>query len=71
MPRGSAFQNLGRPNPNFGNISRYESSGDSYYNGLIVSLQPALHALGERRFSYTFSKAMDDTGTVLLFHAAE
>ena len=30
--------NLGRPTPNFANISRYESSGDSYYNGLTASV---------------------------------
>ncbi len=33
-----ASMNLCRPDPNFGNISRYEGSGDSSYNGMIVSL---------------------------------
>src|SRR5262249_14690420 len=33
FPASAGVPNLGRPNPNFGNISRFESSGDSYYNG--------------------------------------
>src|SRR5207253_7835158 len=59
--------NLGRPNPNFGNISRYESSGDSYYNGLTVSLNRRFTRWAGVRFSYTLSKAIDDTGTAFFF----
>ena len=59
--------NLGRPNPNFGNISRYESSGDSYYDGLTVSLNRRFSGWAGLRFSYTYSKAMDDTGTAFFF----
>lgn len=33
-----AAANLCRPNPDFGNISRYESSGDSVYHGFVFSL---------------------------------
>lgn len=59
--------NLGRPNPNFANISRYESSGDSYYNGLTVSLNRRLTGWVGARFSYTFSKALDNTGNAFFF----
>jgi hypothetical protein len=59
--------NLGRPNPNFGNISRYESSGDSYYNALTVSLNRRFRSWAGLRVSYTFSKAIDDTGTAFFF----
>ena len=54
--------NLGRPNPNYGNISRYESAGDSYYNGLTVSLNRHFTKWMGARLSYTFSKAIDNTG---------
>lgn len=54
--------NLGRPNPNFGNISRYESAGDSYYNGLTVALNRRFTRWLGARLAYTFSKAMDNAG---------
>ena len=54
--------NLCRPNPNFGNIARAEGSGDSYYNGLVVSFNKrATHYAGVR-VSYTLSKAIDNAG---------
>lgn len=59
--------NLGRPNPNFANISRYESSGDSYYNGLTVSLNRRFLSWLGGRLSYTFSKALDNTGNAFFF----
>lgn len=59
--------NLGRPNPNFGNISRYESSGNSYYNGLLVSLNHRLKGWLGGRLSYTYSKAIDTTGSAFFF----
>ncbi len=43
FPASAGIPNLGRPDPNFANIGRFESSGNSYYNGLTVSLN--------RRFS--------------------
>ena len=61
-PASAGVPNLGRPNPNFGNISRYESSGDSYYNGMIVSLNKRATRWTSLRVSYTLSKALDDTG---------
>jgi Carboxypeptidase regulatory-like domain/TonB dependent receptor len=61
------IQNLGRPNPNFANISRYESSGDSYYNGLTVSLNRRFKRWVGGRVSYTYSKAIDDAGNAFFF----
>jgi hypothetical protein len=55
--------NLGRPDARFANISRYESSGDAYYNGLTVSLNRRFRSWAGIRLSYTFSKAIDDTGS--------
>jgi hypothetical protein len=54
--------NLGRPDSRYGNVSRYEGSGDSYYNGLLASVKTRLWNGGEVRISYTFSKAIDDVG---------
>ncbi len=59
--------NLGRPNPNFGNISRYEGSGDSYYNAMTASLNHRFRSWAGLRFSYTLSKAIDDTGGAFFF----
>ena len=54
--------NLGRPDSRYGNVSRYESSGDSYYNGLLVSLRSRIGRVGQVRLAYTLSKAIDDVG---------
>jgi hypothetical protein len=54
--------NLGRPNPNFGNISQYQSIGNSWFNGLTLSLGTRRAAWGSARVSYTLSKALDDAG---------
>jgi hypothetical protein len=54
--------NLGRPNPNFGNISQYDSLGDSWFNGLTVSLITRTAPWGGARVSYTLAKALDDAG---------
>jgi len=61
-PVSAGIPNLGRPDPNWGNISRYESSGDSYYNGLIVSLNKRPTRWAGLRASYTLSKTTDDAG---------
>lgn len=61
-PASAGLPNLGRPDPNWGNISRYESSGDSYYNGMIVSFNKRAARWASWRVSYTLSKALDDTG---------
>jgi hypothetical protein len=54
--------NLGRPDPSFGNISRFESAGDSYYDAMVVSLRKRAGDWASLRFSYTFSKSIDDAG---------
>lgn len=54
--------NLGRPNSNYGNISYYEGSGDSYFNGLLVSARYRASSLIDFRLAYTLSKSIDDAG---------
>jgi hypothetical protein len=54
--------NLCRSNPNFGNISRYEGSGDSYYNGMVVSFGKTQGKWVNFRLSYALSKAIDNAG---------
>ena len=58
----NAVLNLCRPDPNFGNITRYEGSGNSDYNGLIVSFEKRHASWFDTRVSYTLSKATDDSG---------
>lgn len=53
--------NLGRPNPDVANIARYESIGDSRYDGVTVSLQTRRRSF-DARASYTYSRAYDDAG---------
>jgi Carboxypeptidase regulatory-like domain/TonB dependent receptor len=67
FPVSAGVPNQGRPNPNFGNISRYESSGDSYYHGLLVSLNRRFKRWIGGRVSYTLSKAIDNTGNAFFF----
>jgi hypothetical protein len=51
-----------RPNPSFGNISRYSSLADSHYDGLYLSFVRRPVRWGSYRISYTFSKALDNVG---------
>ncbi|MBO0859331.1 MAG: TonB-dependent receptor [Chloracidobacterium sp.] len=67
FPVSTGVPNQGRPDPDFANISRYEGSGDSYYNGLTVSLNRRFKRWAGGRLSYTFSKAIDDTGGAFFF----
>lgn len=65
VPRFAAsagVPNLGRPDPNYGNISRFESSGRSRYNALVLAFNKRASNIMGLRVSYTFSKAMDDAG---------
>ena len=62
FPASAGVPNLGRPDPNWGNISRYESSGDSNYDGMIVSFNQRASSWATVRVSYTLSKAIDDAG---------
>lgn len=58
----AGIPNLGRPDPSWGNISRFESSGDSYYDGLVVSFNKRASRWASVRASYTLSKTIDDAG---------
>src|SRR5262249_13080180 len=54
--------NLGRPNSKFGNINQYSGQGDSYYDGMTVSLQHRSSSRVTARLSYTLSKTIDNAG---------
>jgi hypothetical protein len=54
--------NLGRPNPNYSNISQFQSIGDSWFNGVTVALTSRHLAWGGARASYTFAKSEDNAG---------
>jgi hypothetical protein len=62
FPASAGVPNLGRPDPNFGNISHFESTGDSYYNGLVTSFNKRAGRWGAVRVSYTLSKAIENSG---------
>ena len=62
MPTLRNGPNLGRPDSRFGNISRYEGSGDSYYNGLLLSVRSRIARNFELHLAYTLSKSIDDMG---------
>jgi hypothetical protein len=62
FPASAGVPNLGRPDPNFGNISRYESAGDSYYDALVVAFNKRAARGASLRVSYTLSKSIDDAG---------
>ncbi|HVF88928.1 MAG TPA: TonB-dependent receptor, partial [Blastocatellia bacterium] len=54
--------NLGRPDPRFGNIGRFESAGDSYYDGMTISLNKRALSWASLRVAYTLSKTIDNAG---------
>jgi hypothetical protein len=60
--RQLGIPNLGRPDPNWGNIGRFESSGESDYDGLLVSFKKRITRSNDLRLSYTLSKAIDTAG---------
>jgi hypothetical protein len=62
VPPSAGIPNLGRPDPNWGNIGRYEGAGDSYYNGMVVSFNQRVARWVSVRVSYTLSKTTDDAG---------
>lgn len=62
VPPSAGIPNLGRPDPNWGNISRFESAGNSYYDGMVVSLNQRASRWATMRLSYTLSKTIDDAG---------
>ena len=53
--------NLGRPNPGYGNINQYSGQGDSYYDGMTLSVERR-GRWASVRVSYTLSKSIDNTG---------
>ena len=59
--------NLGRPDPRFANVSRFESLGRSVYDGLTVSLRGRFGEWASARASYTLSRARDDAGNAFFF----
>ena len=62
VPASAGIPNLGRADPNWGNISRFESSGNSAYDGMVVSVNQRANQWSSLRVSYTFSKTIDDAG---------
>ncbi|HEX5705816.1 MAG TPA: TonB-dependent receptor [Pyrinomonadaceae bacterium] len=60
--RARGVANLGRPDPDFGNVGRFESSGESWYDGMVVAFQKRPARWGGLRVSYTLSKASDTAG---------
>lgn len=62
VPAAAGIPNLGRPDPNWGNIGRFESAGDSYYSGMVVSFNKRAARWANLRVSYTLSKTTDDAG---------
>lgn len=67
LPASAGVPNLGRPDPRFANVSRFESSGDSYYDGLLVSFKRRFSRWAQTRVSYTLSKATDNVGNAFFF----
>lgn len=67
VPATTGIFNLGRPNSQFANISRFESSGDSCYSAMTVSLNRRFQRWFGFRLSYTLSKAIDDAGNAFFF----
>lgn len=62
FPASAGVPNLGRPDPNWGNISRFEGSGNSYYDGMVVSFNQRATRWATMRLSYTLAKTIDDAG---------
>ena len=62
FPASAGIPNLGRPDPNWGNISRFEGSGKSNYDGMVVSFNKRAARWANLRVSYTLSKTIDDAG---------
>lgn len=54
--------NLCRPDSRYGNVSRFEGSGDSYYNGFLLAVRARPTKRAEIRISYNLSKGIDNTG---------
>jgi hypothetical protein len=66
-PAAAGLFNLGRPDPRFANVGRYESSGESVYDGLTVSFNRRVKGWAGVRVAYTLSKTTDDAGNFFFF----
>jgi hypothetical protein len=62
VPALAGIPNLGRPDSTWGNIGRFESSGDSYYDGMVVAFNQRVAHWANVRVAYTLSKTIDDAG---------
>jgi len=71
FPASAGVFNLGRPDSRFANVSRFESSGDSYYDGMLVSFKRHFSRWAQARVSYTLSHAIDDVGNAFFFTPQE
>ncbi|MET0646301.1 MAG: TonB-dependent receptor, partial [Pyrinomonadaceae bacterium] len=71
FPAAAGVPNLGRPDARFANVTRFESSGDSYYDGMLVSFKRRFSRWAQTRVSYTLSKAIDDVGNAFFFTPQE
>jgi Carboxypeptidase regulatory-like domain len=54
--------NLGRPDPEYANVSNFESIGRSQYDGLTLAVNSRWQNWHMWRLSYTLAKAFDDAG---------
>lgn len=66
-PASAGLPNLARPDPRFANVNRFESSGESSYDGMTVSLNRRFQNWFGMRVSYTLSKALDNAGNAFFF----
>ena len=67
FPASAGVANLGRPDPRFANVSRFESSGESSYQGLTVALNRRFERWFGVRLAYTLSKGVDNAGNAFFF----
>ena len=66
-PAAAGVPNLGRPDPRYANVSRFESLGEARYDGLTVSLRRSFTGAVSARVSYTLSNAEDNAGNAFFF----
>ncbi|HYJ89647.1 MAG TPA: carboxypeptidase regulatory-like domain-containing protein [Pyrinomonadaceae bacterium] len=62
LAASAGIPNLGRPDSQYGNIARYESSGDSSYDALVITLNKRASSWSNLRVSYTLSRSTDTAG---------
>lgn len=62
FPASAGVPNLGRPDPDFGNIGQFEGSGDSSYKALLLTFNKRSSGWSNLRVSYTLSKSIDNAG---------